>query len=191
MQKIPVLLFAFFTLAYSKSSEVTYCHTRTFKSEGSCDLAYREAITQSQQYIYSRMLPRKRDIALANRIAIAVHNTARTRDQDPKLLIAIMDVESRYQRWAKSSYGARGLMQVMPLWVYDPLCQGIDLWAIESNIECGSRVYHKYFNDFGKNMEVGLAAYNRGPVGVRKDLRVGKNPKNKYVQDVMNRYTNM
>src|SRR4029077_1115301 len=34
----------------------------------------------------------------------------------PDLVLALMEVESRFDRWAVSSAGAVGLMQVMPYW---------------------------------------------------------------------------
>ena len=34
----------------------------------------------------------------------------------PELVLAVMDVESRFDRYAVSSAGAVGLMQVMPFW---------------------------------------------------------------------------
>ena len=36
---------------------------------------------------------------------------------DPQLILGLIEVESRFRRYAISSTGARGLMQVMPFWV--------------------------------------------------------------------------
>src|SRR4051812_31328122 len=36
---------------------------------------------------------------------------------DPHLVLAVIDVESRFRKYAVSKSGARGLMQVMPFWV--------------------------------------------------------------------------
>src|SRR6185436_6772520 len=36
---------------------------------------------------------------------------------DPHLVLALIDVESKFRKYAVSRSGARGLMQVMPFWV--------------------------------------------------------------------------
>ena len=46
----------------------------------------------------------------------AVHCEARRVGIPPELVLAVMDVESRFDRFAVSSAGAIGLMQVMPFW---------------------------------------------------------------------------
>src|SRR5688572_32908073 len=38
---------------------------------------------------------------------------------DPHLVLAVIDVESRFRKYAVSSAGARGYMQVMPFWVQE------------------------------------------------------------------------
>jgi len=43
------------------------------------------------------------------------HRAGETR-LPPGLVMAVMDIESRFNRWAVSSAGAVGLMQVMPFW---------------------------------------------------------------------------
>src|SRR5258705_13634332 len=45
-----------------------------------------------------------------------VHCEAKRLKLPPGLVMAVIDVESRFDRWAVSSAGAVGLMQVMPFW---------------------------------------------------------------------------
>lgn len=45
-----------------------------------------------------------------------VHCEARRLQLPPGLVMAVIDVESRFDRWAVSGAGAVGLMQVMPFW---------------------------------------------------------------------------
>ena len=45
-----------------------------------------------------------------------VHCEARRLKLPPGLVMAVIDTESRFNRWAVSSAGAVGLMQVMPFW---------------------------------------------------------------------------
>src|SRR5262245_51055361 len=43
-----------------------------------------------------------------------VHSISKTHGVDPRLVAAVMKVESNYNRWARSSKGALGLMQLIP-----------------------------------------------------------------------------
>ena len=45
-----------------------------------------------------------------------VHCEARRLKLPPGLVMAVIDVESRFDRWAVSHAGAVGLMQIMPFW---------------------------------------------------------------------------
>jgi hypothetical protein len=78
---------------------------------------------------------------------------------DPRLVAAVMKVESNYNRWARSPKGALGLMQLIPATgkglassFFDPA----------QNIEGGVR-YLKFLSEkFAHNLDLQLAAYNAG-----------------------------
>jgi soluble lytic murein transglycosylase-like protein len=84
----------------------------------------------------------------------------------PGLVLAVIDVESRFNRWAVSSAGAVGLMQVMPFWPDQLGMQRHQLTQIEANMRMGCAILRYYLrrekNDVGK----ALARYN-GSVGKR------------------------
>ncbi len=46
-----------------------------------------------------------------------VHHEAMRAGLDPQLVLGLMEVESAFRKYAISSAGARGYMQVMPFWV--------------------------------------------------------------------------
>ena len=48
-----------------------------------------------------------------------VHEEAARVDLPPELVLAVIDIESAFDRFAVSSAGARGLMQVMPFWLVE------------------------------------------------------------------------
>ena len=50
------------------------------------------------------------------RLLETVHKQAKIEGLDPLLVLAVMDVESNFNRFAESHVGAQGLMQVMPFW---------------------------------------------------------------------------
>jgi soluble lytic murein transglycosylase-like protein len=80
------------------------------------------------------------------------------------LVHAVVQAESNYQPRARSSAGARGLMQVMPKTgaelgvrnLYDP----------EANLDAGVRYLKSLMGEF--ELGQALAAYNAGPNAVRK-----------------------
>jgi soluble lytic murein transglycosylase-like protein len=47
----------------------------------------------------------------------SVHYEATRAGLDPQLVLGLMQVESGFRKYAVSSAGARGYMQVMPFWV--------------------------------------------------------------------------
>jgi len=46
-----------------------------------------------------------------------IHREARRANLQPELVMAVIQIESNFDRWAISHVGARGLMQVMPFWL--------------------------------------------------------------------------
>ncbi len=59
---------------------------------------------------------------------------------DPDLVIAVMQVESRFDRFAVSSAGAQGLMQVMPFWRNEIGRPQDNLTQIETNVRYGTAI---------------------------------------------------
>ncbi len=77
---------------------------------------------------------------------------------DPRLIAAVIKVESNFENIAESGKGAQGLMQLMPqtqqyLGVVDP-------FDPEANVDAGSRYLRQQIDRFA------LAAYNAGPGNV-------------------------
>jgi soluble lytic murein transglycosylase-like protein len=84
----------------------------------------------------------------------------------PDLVLALMDVESRFDRYAVSSAGAVGLMQVMPFW---PRELGVQNQLIKTvpNIRMGCEILRYYLRVEHHNWSAALARYN-GSVGHTK-----------------------
>ena len=85
----------------------------------------------------------------------------------PGLVLAVMDVESRFNRWAVSSAGAVGLMQVMPFWPEQLGMQRRDLVRIESNLRMGCAILRYYLDKERNDVRRALARYN-GSIGRRQ-----------------------
>ena len=96
-----------------------------------------------------------------------VHQQAKLAGVEPELVLAVIDVESDFDRFAISSATALGLMQVMPFWVpelgYKDKNQ---LFDVEINVLLGCRILKYYLDMERGDLVKGLARYN-GSVGRR------------------------
>ena len=81
----------------------------------------------------------------------------------PDLVLALIEVESRFDRWAVSPAGAVGLMQVMPFW---PRQLGVQnqLVRVAPNIRMGCEILRYYLRVENRNWSRALARYN-GSIG--------------------------
>jgi soluble lytic murein transglycosylase-like protein len=81
----------------------------------------------------------------------------------PDLVLALIEVESRFDTWAVSPVGAVGLMQVMPFW---PRQLGVqnELVRVAPNIRMGCQILRYYLQAEHHDWVRALARYN-GSVG--------------------------
>ncbi len=92
-----------------------------------------------------------------------IHKASRQYGLDPRLVEAVIRVESNFDTAAESPKGAQGPMQLMPetqayLGVVDP-------FDAEANVTAGSDYLRRQLDRFG-SLELALAAYNAGPGNV-------------------------
>lgn len=85
----------------------------------------------------------------------------------PGLIMAVMDVESHFDRWAVSGAGAVGLMQVMPFWPDKLGMERHQLTQIAANMRMGCAILRYYLKREKNDWHKALARYN-GSVGSRK-----------------------
>lgn len=95
-----------------------------------------------------------------------VHCEAKRLQLPPQLVMAVIDVESRFNRWAISSAGAIGLMQVMPFWPEQLGMKKQQLVEIPHNIHMGCVILKYYLNMEKGDYAKALRRYN-GSVGRR------------------------
>lgn len=96
-----------------------------------------------------------------------VHQNATTIDLAPELVLAIIEVESNFDRFAISSSSALGLMQVMPFWVAELGGESkSELFDVEYNILLGCQILKYYLDMEDGELVPALGRYN-GSLGRR------------------------
>lgn len=77
---------------------------------------------------------------------ITVHYEATRAGLDPELVLSVIQVESNFRKYAISSAGARGYMQVMPFWV-DTIGNGAhNLFHLRVNLRYGCTILRHYLD---------------------------------------------
>lgn len=79
---------------------------------------------------------------------------------DPHLVLAVIDVESKFRKYAVSKAGARGLMQVMPFWVEQIGGKADNLFTERTNLRYGCVILRHYLDRERGNLSNALARYN-------------------------------
>lgn len=93
----------------------------------------------------------------------------------PQLVLAVIDVESKFDPFAVSYAGAVGLMQVMPFWPTELGLTRKDLIDVELNIRMGTAILAYYLERERGDYRRALGRYN-GSLGRREypDLVLGR-----------------
>ncbi len=89
-----------------------------------------------------------------------IHDEAIHAGLDPELVLAVIQVESRFDRFAVSSSGARGLMQIMPFWKKEIGHPDDDLFNPRTNLRYGCAILRYYLDQKRGHLSDALAAYN-------------------------------
>jgi len=79
---------------------------------------------------------------------------------DPHLVLAVIDVESKFRKYAVSRAGARGMMQVMPFWVKEIGESGQNLFHERTNLRYGCTILRHYLDRERGNLANALGRYN-------------------------------
>ena len=78
----------------------------------------------------------------------------------PELVLAVIEVESRFDKFAISSAGARGLMQVMPFWLKEIGRPDDNLFDMHTNLRMGCTILRHYLDKEKGDLTHALARYN-------------------------------
>lgn len=124
--------------------------------------AHRDAMARSdfyrfQEHVYRMQAPE------FSRITESVFAQSRKHGFNPYLVMAVIFVESRFNRRAVSRAGAYGLMQVnYPVWKDELNIDRRKLTQIDYNIELGLTILKGYLRETGGDIIKALVLYNNG-----------------------------
>lgn len=89
-----------------------------------------------------------------------VHYEATRAGLDPQMVLSLIQVESGFKKYAVSSVGARGFMQVMPFWVRSIGAQDHNLFHMRLNLRYGCTILRHYLDIERGDLYRALGRYN-------------------------------
>jgi len=96
-----------------------------------------------------------------------VHLEAARAKLAPELVLAVIEVESNFDRYAISVAGALGLMQIMPFWLDEIGRPNDNLLHTDTNLRYGCTILRFYLDKENGDLRRALGRYN-GSLGKRK-----------------------
>ena len=116
----------------------------------------------------SRRLERQvRDPEERIELLTLVHMEAKRVELPPELILAVIEVESNFDRYAVSVAGALGLMQIMPFWLDEIGRPNDNLLHTDTNLRYGCTILRFYYDKENGDLRRALGRYN-GSLGKRK-----------------------
>lgn len=89
-----------------------------------------------------------------------VHYEATRAGLDPQMVLGLIEVESGFKKYALSSVGARGFMQVMPFWARSIGAKDHNLFLLRTNLRYGCTILRHYLNIEQGDLYRALGRYN-------------------------------
>jgi soluble lytic murein transglycosylase-like protein len=126
----------------------------------------RQWLTQTDRALVKRMAENQ---ALAERLSNqrlrhellqTLYYEAKRAGLAPDLVLSVIRGESNFRKYAISSAGARGYMQVMPFWAAIVGEDSADLFNVRTNLRLGCAILRSYLDKEAGNISRALARYN-------------------------------
>ncbi len=89
-----------------------------------------------------------------------LHREAKRARIPPELALAVIEVESYFQRFALSTAGAQGYMQIMPFWLDEIATPHDNLFNTQTNLRMGCTILRFYLDKEKGNLFGALGRYN-------------------------------
>ncbi len=113
-------------------------------------------LNEMEKRIAARIPDRKQRLELLR----TVHYEATRARLDPQLVLGLIEVESGFRKYAVSTAGARGYMQVMPFWLNQIGQPGHNLFHLRTNIAYGCAILRHYLDVENGDYFRALGHYN-------------------------------
>jgi soluble lytic murein transglycosylase-like protein len=130
----------------------TVAESESFQDRFDAEVWLLDMSTRLQRYV-----PRADDRLALLRL---VHREARKAGLKPDLVLALIHAESRFDRFALSSVGAQGMMQVMPFWKAELGRPQDNLTDNATNLRYGCTILAYYLRKENGDLGRALARYN-------------------------------
>ena len=104
-----------------------------------------------------RRMPDRR---LRGAFLVTVHYEAKRAGLDPQMVLGLIQVESAFRKYAVSTAGARGLMQVMPFWTKVIGGNDDNLFHLRTNLRFGCVILRHYIDIEKGDLYRALGRYN-------------------------------
>ncbi len=112
-------------------------------------LSFKSGPENAHKWLYemsNRLQQRIPDRKLRTELLKTVHHEAIRNGLDPQLVLGLMQIESGFRKYAVSSAGARGYMQVMPFWVKLIGEPHHNLFSLRTNLRYGCVILRHYLD---------------------------------------------
>jgi soluble lytic murein transglycosylase-like protein len=131
-------------------------------------------------------------------LADAIFQESSAAGVDPLMVAAIVAQESSFRSGVVSRAGAVGLMQLRPFVARDIAeraeleWQGLTtLHHPEKNLRLGIHYYSELVDRFEGDVHLALAAYNRGPTRISRQVRSGEEITSRYADRILGLYRDL
>ena len=111
-------------------------------------------------------------------------NQAKSMGVEPAIVLSIAKTESGFRQEARGAGGHVGVFQLSPATAKN---MGYNPYNLDENIKAGITYYKNMYNMFG-SMELAVAAYNSGPVAVKRCKNTIPVNSQRFVNRIMNDY---
>jgi soluble lytic murein transglycosylase-like protein len=108
----------------------------------------------------ARLAKRMPDRVAREEFLVTVHYEAKRAGLDPQLVLGLIQVESAFRKYAVSTAGARGYMQVMPFWVNVIGTGDHNLFHLRTNLRFGCVILRHYLDMEKGDLFRALGRYN-------------------------------